>query len=511
MKRPSLSPPDRTLVPAPAAARAAPRAAGCGGAPASVDLRRALGNRACAALLQREPAAAAGTPATGDAARRIEALGGGTPLPPAERAFFEPRFGRDLGGVRVHTGADAAAAARAVGARAFALGTDVVLGAGAYAPGGAQGRRLLAHELAHVVQQSAPGAEPRIQRIPDESGINASPARYVFSTNCGWIDWGHATGAMPTRLIDAVRAASSSLASGPGGSGAVAAPAMESAPGGVVLSGVTPIATLKRALTSEDEILSVALRIFMLQSLAFEQTQEWTNLIGASSFSEEDLPSNIIGFYRGARGFDRSRIESLCDVWDAARTLARFQGHTFGINTTFRPPSLPAGGSWPADLDTIRPAEAGGALLDVPRARVERALSPDFEMSLGAMQGYEVIHSPRLHVEPLAGAGAIDISGTESSSAAGPHFEVRPLPAEHNLVFRWGIRDAQDNAYLMWGDSGSVQYYGPQFNAYIGSGTRALLRERGIRSATVRCRVVAGRGHTGKTERLLELPVTFTW
>jgi hypothetical protein len=66
---------------------------------------------------------------------------------------MEPRFSRDLGGVRAHIDRTAAAAAAAVGAAAFTVGLHIVFGDGRYQPGTAPGRRLLAHELAHVVQQ----------------------------------------------------------------------------------------------------------------------------------------------------------------------------------------------------------------------------------------------------------------------------------------------------------------------------------------------------------------------
>jgi uncharacterized protein DUF4157 len=77
----------------------------------------------------------------------------GQPLDEATRAFMEPRFGHDFGQVRVHTHVRAAEAAQAVGARAYTIGADVVFAAGQYQPAGAAGRRLLAHELGHVVQQ----------------------------------------------------------------------------------------------------------------------------------------------------------------------------------------------------------------------------------------------------------------------------------------------------------------------------------------------------------------------
>ncbi|MFL5383022.1 MAG: DUF4157 domain-containing protein [Longimicrobiaceae bacterium] len=78
---------------------------------------------------------------------------GGEPLPKAARDFFESRFRRDFGRVRVHTDGKAADAARSVQARAYTIGRDIVFGAGAYAPTTAEGKRLLAHELTHVIQQ----------------------------------------------------------------------------------------------------------------------------------------------------------------------------------------------------------------------------------------------------------------------------------------------------------------------------------------------------------------------
>lgn len=86
----------------------------------------------------------------------------GQPLDPGTRAFMEPRFGQDLGGVRVHADAKAAASARAVNALAYTVGRDVVFGAGQYAPGTGDGKRLIAHELTHVVQQGM-----TLRRAPD--------------------------------------------------------------------------------------------------------------------------------------------------------------------------------------------------------------------------------------------------------------------------------------------------------------------------------------------------------
>lgn len=92
--------------------------------------------------------------------------GGGIPLGEAERAFFEQRFGADFSRVRLHMGSAAGETAENIHARAFTVGQDIAFGAGRYSPGTDEGMRLLAHELAHVVQQGvAPAAA--IQRAPD--------------------------------------------------------------------------------------------------------------------------------------------------------------------------------------------------------------------------------------------------------------------------------------------------------------------------------------------------------
>src|SRR5512134_3274935 len=84
----------------------------------------------------------------------------GQPLDAATRAFMEPRFGVDFGGVRVHADARAAESARAVNALAYTVGRSVVFGAGQYAPSTAQGQRLLAHELVHTLQQRFANPSP---------------------------------------------------------------------------------------------------------------------------------------------------------------------------------------------------------------------------------------------------------------------------------------------------------------------------------------------------------------
>jgi len=92
----------------------------------------------------------------------------GRPLDTATRAQMEPRFGFDFGNVRIHTDRQSSSAAQALNARAFTAGQDIVFGADEYQPQTAAGKRLLAHELTHVVQNQTGRGEAAIQRKPAE-------------------------------------------------------------------------------------------------------------------------------------------------------------------------------------------------------------------------------------------------------------------------------------------------------------------------------------------------------
>jgi len=98
--------------------------------------------------------------------------GRGSPLPAPVRGFFERQFETGFGDVRVHDGPDAAASARSLDARAYTWGRQIVFGAGEYAPGARDGNKLLAHELAHVVQQGPGGA--LVQRSPLSDSVKSA-------------------------------------------------------------------------------------------------------------------------------------------------------------------------------------------------------------------------------------------------------------------------------------------------------------------------------------------------
>src|SRR5207249_4932677 len=95
----------------------------------------------------------------------------GQSLDHATRSRFEASLGADFGDVRLHNSATAAASAQAIGARAYTVGNKLVFGPGQYAPTGPGGDRLLAHELAHVVQGRA-GGRTTVRRQAGQAAVD---------------------------------------------------------------------------------------------------------------------------------------------------------------------------------------------------------------------------------------------------------------------------------------------------------------------------------------------------
>src|SRR5215471_5304667 len=137
---------------------------------AVLNLQRMAGNESVSALLgqeeeeQRSPV------------HDVVGSGGGSPLEPGARSFLEERMGADFSDVRVHTGARADESARSINAQAYTVGTDVVFRSGAYQPDTPGGRHVLAHELAHVMQQKA----GPVAGTPAPGGISISHPSDAF-------------------------------------------------------------------------------------------------------------------------------------------------------------------------------------------------------------------------------------------------------------------------------------------------------------------------------------------
>jgi hypothetical protein len=104
---------------------------------------------------------------------------GGGPLPGGLRRELEPALGADLSSVRVHTGTASASAADALQAKAYAVGQDIHFGAGAYDPSSQSGKHLIAHEVAHTVQQG--GAPAGVQRAATVSSPGDAAERQADS------------------------------------------------------------------------------------------------------------------------------------------------------------------------------------------------------------------------------------------------------------------------------------------------------------------------------------------
>ncbi|HEU4561279.1 MAG TPA: DUF4157 domain-containing protein [Longimicrobium sp.] len=219
----------RAPVAVPAASPAAPvlrRACACGGSPGPTGecgqcRRKRLG-------LQRSASGAA--PGFAPPAVHDVLASAGTPLDPSVRARMEPRFGHSFADVRVHTDARAADSARAVGAHAYAAGTHVVFGAGRYTPGSADGRRLIAHELAHVVQQR--GASASIQPKLEIGAADDPLERDAEAAARAAMDGGRAA---PALAGGARVSRAGEDAGAPGGTPGTGAPA-NPAPGGCAIT-----------------------------------------------------------------------------------------------------------------------------------------------------------------------------------------------------------------------------------------------------------------------------------
>ncbi|MBL8739581.1 MAG: DUF4157 domain-containing protein, partial [Myxococcales bacterium] len=101
--------------------------------------------------------------------------GGGQALAPDIQQSMAPSFGRDLSGVRIHTGAAAAASAESLSARAYTVGDHIVFNRGEYQPHTRAGKHLLAHELAHTLQQAG------VQRSAMNSSLSPASEAHLES------------------------------------------------------------------------------------------------------------------------------------------------------------------------------------------------------------------------------------------------------------------------------------------------------------------------------------------
>jgi len=169
---------------------------------AVLALQQTHGNRFVQRLLGRAAAAGANPEVSAAVEAGIDgARGSGQPLADGVRDRFEPLFGASFAGVRVHDNGLADSLSRSLEARAFTVGSDIFFRQGEYDPASADGQELLAHELTHVVQQSAtPQAKLMVSQPGDRSEEEAeATAREVVG-----ILQGHSTSSLaPARAATA--------------------------------------------------------------------------------------------------------------------------------------------------------------------------------------------------------------------------------------------------------------------------------------------------------------------
>ena len=123
----------------------------------------------------------------------VQSLGSGRPLEASVRQEMESEFGHDFSAVRIHTDSGAATSAASIGARAFTADQHIVFGEGEYSPRSGTGRRLLAHELAHAVQNSKPQGAPQRPPAPSikrQSVLGAASSWFSEKTGQAgkWVD-----------------------------------------------------------------------------------------------------------------------------------------------------------------------------------------------------------------------------------------------------------------------------------------------------------------------------------
>jgi outer membrane protein OmpA-like peptidoglycan-associated protein len=128
--------------------------------------------------------------------------GSGQPLSKSSRAFFEPRFGQDFSNVRIHNDSKASEIAKTLNAKAFTTGKKIVFGAGQFAPETNAGRWLLAHELAHTIQQRHDLVPSRVH--------NLTPSRLSVQRVCGSRAIGRPSGCTPVGGVSVFDISSSS-------------------------------------------------------------------------------------------------------------------------------------------------------------------------------------------------------------------------------------------------------------------------------------------------------------
>lgn len=483
----------------------------------------------------------------------------GRPLDPSARRFFEPRFAYDFSRVRVHDDAGAATSARAVDALAYTVGPHIVFDQGRYAPQTTDGRRLLAHELTHVVQQAG-GAAGAVQRDARADEWECSPAHLSgLGTKFRKSEAEAKALGLPVRYVTGYAGTE-----GPPADFVLYCPHKSTKP----LKALVPCSTAywigdaeaSKKGRGKDEVWA---------RQDGEADYYWgyvkkSNI--ASALTTECTPgsSDTTSPARPTTPAVKPRFAIHSERTDPTTTM----GHAF-VSLTDEHGKQEKWGFYPAcaactgfgscgagdQAQIIGGQSVAGQVcndaIQNPSNSYEKTITPT-EYAEGRKQILDMEKSPKPYnllthscvgfvedVGPLFGAPIPDLSlvddpddladhidslniadGTFAIEAIGgaaidlskekPTFKVVGLRGlVHTFKFRWMIADPADNRYAMWNDQGQVRNYQRDPDAYIPDGTRKALKNAGVTDATILCRISPTFVKDESRSRLISLPVTF--
>jgi hypothetical protein len=404
----------------------------------------------------------------------------GRPLDQPTRDFVEPRLGRSVGQVRVHEGPLATAAAIAVGARAFTVGRDIVFGAGEYAPSTASGRKLLAHELAHVVQQT--GAD-RLPVAVAGIDVTTSPrmVRRLATTDCD---------SNAGLVTNAVSQAQSHIAA------------------------VLPQLSA-RPLSADTQN---ALWIYFRDSSADTAATVSANLtkvsakLGAVTYKcETDCPEDELGYTRLGTMITGVGSIHLCmnNLRQEANAIARTALHEVAHYALLASDSA---GYYEADCSESATTVSAGSQTKLSTADsyncfVENARTGT---AAGRAQTKGDLTGANIAGIEQSPPGPVNLSAPRRKLLFAMKLTRGPLAIIPGVSYRWLLRDPQNRGYRLTDTDGKDLFeFKPAVEsvlAAINEPTRALLKQRGILRGTVVCRATS----PVFGEKVFELPVTLS-
>jgi len=430
---------------------------------------------------------------------RINSLkGGGQPLPSPTQQFFSSRMNYDFSQVRVHSGGQAAEAAQSVNARAFTLGRDVVFNHQEYQPESFQGKKLLAHELTHVVQQDQ-------NRNHIGSGLqrDSETLRRTSYSDC--------TDAQETGIQAAVRKARTDMGTA------------------ISMLGQRPLTThVSDALwlmfrdRSEGRARSARHRLRRIVEGLSDVTIECEQTADLD-YSINCRGDDSVGGWVPYTGviFGLGNIHLCMGAWGdlsevpRAHTIIHEGMHLFNFASDYAYFKID-------DCTETSETAAAAATVTPPLIPASRTDNADCyaclvrllaNMSAGEVANRVSLYQGGTLELSQSPEGTIDLNASEQTTA----FRMGiPDPTQPGLSqvpnvfqFRWLLIDENRREYYLkdlFSDD-NLRRYGPHPTAIIPSATRDLLRERGVHSARVYCRY----GMQGVGSRLFSRGVRFTF